>query len=526
MQGNNSGFNYRPPPAWRGGGEREGGGGGAAQNQGRRGGSRPFRGRGGGDRQNNRHQPYPAQHYQRQQQQQFSGGDGVSAAQQAQQYQQPQLLQQQYLAGQDPQNAAYPWQQPQQAYYQPLQMDQSGSIPPQQTLHQQQQLLLQQQQQQVQQRNLAMLPTLLAMAGQLGTFLTHQQQQQQLPMQQQSGSYGYADPSSIALLGSAAMEPYTAAAQTKPPAPFSCENCEKTFEVESQYRTHCKQHVKCSECEFEASKKVVRGHEEEVHAIVDGVKRTFVSKDTPEEIAQWIQERKKKYPTEANIRAKTLAEQERHNRGDVIREPKGLKGNRKERGPLRQMHVASTPVVEVKREEPIKNGLGLLTAYASDISSDAEELAPTEGADPLSTTPKPDPTSDASSLSSSDSSDDDEEEATAPTPDAAHPTPQRQPRSMPICKYFLRNRCTKGDSCAFRHERPPPKTAEQKEAANARRAAASSAAAAGSRRPLLKMLLEADIRKEQNTILQCVRYIVQKDFFETKNQQQTEQMEP
>lgn len=55
-------------------------------------------------------------------------------------------------------------------------------------------------------------------------------------------------------------------------------------------------------------------------------RRTFVCTDTPEEIAKWIADRKKKYPTDANIHAKELEEQERIARGEVIRGGRGNRG--------------------------------------------------------------------------------------------------------------------------------------------------------------------------------------------------------
>lgn len=58
-------------------------------------------------------------------------------------------------------------------------------------------------------------------------------------------------------------------------------------------------HKKCSECDFEACKKVLKLHVEECHS-----KKPIISLDTPEEIEKWIADRKHNYPTAKNIQRK------------------------------------------------------------------------------------------------------------------------------------------------------------------------------------------------------------------------------
>ncbi|KAJ3286520.1 hypothetical protein HK104_008989, partial [Borealophlyctis nickersoniae] len=98
-----------------------------------------------------------------------------------------------------------------------------------------------------------------------------------------------------------------------------CENCDKQFNNRFQLQTHLKAHKKCSQCDFEASGKLVVLHEEEVHALLNGMPiPRLPSLDTPEDIEKWIADRKKKYPTDENVRKKEAEEQEKIARGEII----------------------------------------------------------------------------------------------------------------------------------------------------------------------------------------------------------------
>ncbi|KAJ3334207.1 nuclear fragile X mental retardation protein interacting protein 1 [Blyttiomyces sp. JEL0837] len=89
---------------------------------------------------------------------------------------------------------------------------------------------------------------------------------------------------------------------------FTCDNCEKSFNNEMRYNAHLQTHKKCTMCDFTASAKIVSIHEDEAH--VAGVKVPAVKED-PEEIARWIAERKKRWPSDSNIARKKGEEEER-----------------------------------------------------------------------------------------------------------------------------------------------------------------------------------------------------------------------
>lgn len=76
------------------------------------------------------------------------------------------------------------------------------------------------------------------------------------------------------------------------------------------YENHLSQHVKCPQCEFSASKKVVKEHEQSIHGVFPETKSnkeiSFIKKgeDSPEDIEKWRSERRKNYPTQENIERK------------------------------------------------------------------------------------------------------------------------------------------------------------------------------------------------------------------------------
>ncbi|KAJ3169884.1 nuclear fragile X mental retardation protein interacting protein 1 [Geranomyces variabilis] len=528
--------NYMLPSAWRGGagggdrGSRRASGRGGSRG---RGGGRGGRGGGGGGFYNPRHEPYPRDHtakypsdpYHEQPQQQYA-----PYAPQQQQQQQHEMMMSQQMYGNF-----------QQATATPLVVEQT------------QHALLQQQQQQLmeqQRNNLALLPAALsAMAGHFSGLLQQQQQQQQQQQMHQQQQYHYPDYSSpypqhqayqtaygsayapsssspSATTGAGPLYPgfttttsLSSSSSSDPPPRFRCEGCDKAFHIESQYRTHCETHVKCDHCDFRASQRVVRTHAETVHAeILESAKPAYVSKDSPEEIAQWIADRKKKYPTEANILARQAEMEARIARGELPdHATKKLRGSKHSRSAARgdkkksavgvvdaPTTTTTTTTTTTATTATAATGLGLLAGYASDIS-DGEGKHKDSDADSDSGSTS-DGLSDLDSSSSASDNDDDDGGKESIT---ATRTPQPQTRRGPICRYFKMKRCRKGDACQFRHELPPPRSKTDSQKQQQQLHQQGRQAAEYNRKPLLKMLLENDIRREKSVVLQCIRYLLQ-----------------
>jgi len=88
-----------------------------------------------------------------------------------------------------------------------------------------------------------------------------------------------------------------------------CEACDREFTSQTDFAAHVAAHVPCPVrgCNFQGARRVVNIHVEEAHS---SSKKGVVS-DTPEDIARWIAERKKNFPSRANIERKEKEAQEK-----------------------------------------------------------------------------------------------------------------------------------------------------------------------------------------------------------------------
>jgi hypothetical protein len=72
---------------------------------------------------------------------------------------------------------------------------------------------------------------------------------------------------------------------------------------------HVLQHIKCPQCDFNAAKRIVREHQSKEHGTsvkdadpsVAAQATALFKLDTPEDIERWREERRRRYPTAANV---------------------------------------------------------------------------------------------------------------------------------------------------------------------------------------------------------------------------------
>jgi len=102
--------------------------------------------------------------------------------------------------------------------------------------------------------------------------------------------------------------------------PFHCDSCDRAFKTQEKLDEHISQHKTCglNGCKFTAHPKIVDKHIEMQHET--GLAEVIMRLNTPEDIQKWREERKKNYPTEANIARRQQVRQQRYARGEVIQE--------------------------------------------------------------------------------------------------------------------------------------------------------------------------------------------------------------
>jgi len=123
----------------------------------------------------------------------------------------------------------------------------------------------------------------------------------------------------------------------KSTSPFFCDPCDQGFYNENQYTTHLSQHIKCHKrnCSFSACARVMK-----LHKLKCGSKAPYMV-ESPEEIANYLKERAKHFPTKENIEKKErdklekIAEMKRLNEQKERNQEEDCEDNQPKKGATR-----------------------------------------------------------------------------------------------------------------------------------------------------------------------------------------------
>ncbi|XP_066437986.1 FMR1-interacting protein NUFIP1 isoform X2 [Eleutherodactylus coqui] len=321
-----------------------------------------------------------------------------------------------------------------------------------------------------------------------------------------------------------------------------CDTCDRGFKNIEKYEEHVSQHVKCQEadCNFRAHEKLMHG---------PGSKR--IKLDTPDEIKKWREERRKNYPTLQTIAKKSWLQKEKEERGEVLKTAQfgKMKGMRNGQGGAKDKSFGKNRQHANKMKRKFRNDEAV-KSEGNSVEPSKEPLSNKRNGktvNPLDMLAGNDPESDSgeepastglivipkqvtfglskliSSYGSSSENDSEPEELqikkVAKALEENRQLLETHYPSMDSTNVKVGNlsKAASTDSCSAAMQ---SKDLHRQAHTNIGRNRAKKQVITKRRTTLLEMLLARDIRHERNVILQCVRYIVQNNFFDcTLNRQ-------
>ncbi|KAL7569223.1 hypothetical protein ACA910_016779 [Epithemia clementina (nom. ined.)] len=260
---------------------------------------------------------------------------------------------------------------------------------------------------------------------------------------------------------------------------FRCEQCDIDLDSTSALEAHKASHTSCTLCSFSAAPKVVKAHYQSVHGkfSVSGFKTITVAVpgcpvqrfricvgNRPEDIQQWIAERKKRYPrmnqpNDEKALGQTMESQTMESRPKIDSFSSLLEG----------YGSSDSESSKDDEEKPSKSTKSIDEALSSNAAVSSTTEVPSNQVDPV-----------------------------APTA----PPSNQAPSKRDVCRVYARHgRCRRGSSCPFIHD-----------------PMCHLAGSSDSSRPasLLRKLLQKEVERESILSIQLLKYIVESDFLKNR----------
>ncbi|CAH8428676.1 unnamed protein product [Schistosoma intercalatum] len=288
--------------------------------------------------------------------------------------------------------------------------------------------------------------------------------------------------------------------------------CDIAFYTNEEYKRHLDNHVKCpvEGCPFTSHQKAMRVHQEVIHN--SGLFNVIYRETCDKSVKVWRESRKRNYPTMERVEAKKKLIEERIERGEIFETPQFGSMNKPNSNVLRSSQIgevnASSNKMSTSSKKTSKTSKQCQTNSPSPVVTNQESsirLVPTDY-DSEST--------DNDNITVKDKSSCD---ITDPTTE-----PVEKFNNTSSSRRRKRGRKQKGDKTNDNPDNENTENSQDDPFAShplvklqvKRRQCLSDIHRIHSRPTLLQMLLAEDIRKERNQLMQCIRYIVNENFFQ------------
>lgn len=328
-----------------------------------------------------------------------------------------------------------------------------------------------------------------------------------------------------------------------------CALCERSFKNPQQLNRHVSEHEKCcfEGCLFEGHSSLLKKHIEMQHN--SGLFSRITKIETDEDIEKWKEERRKRYPTIANVEARKLAQEQRMKRGERLEEQKSRFGkvNDRQRAqeftPQNKNETNAANKKKPRRQRNRKNKNSSQNDKQSQETNETEEITEQKIEEELPVTNEIVKENEnvivnplTTLLGAYDTASSDEEEEEKQSADAVNVVVAST--SQEIAEEPVRSEIPIVESESEDDEPPEEQQIERiteeppvDSISNRKRSPDKSSdrprPAKRAKKPtildmtrkirnqnsLLEKLLQKDIRHERNVLLQCVRYVVKNNFF-------------
>ena len=277
-----------------------------------------------------------------------------------------------------------------------------------------------------------------------------------------------------------------------------CDACQISLESEAALRAHTEAHVKCEQCSFTGSQKVVKGHFDKFHGKFAGrgfktvtiavpgcrVQRFRICVGNhPDDVQKWIQDRKRRFPRQSKKEEKDT------NKKDEESKPAAALGS-------------------------LLDGYG---SSSSDSDDDYDDEKP-QSAEMIAVSRAPEGSKISTTtmatvdtiMNDTMSSTMGRETSTVETKSAVLDVTLRPMnyKTRP-CRYFMQNgSCRNGDACNFSHESTKHQSGKNSKMKGKVHSSSSTT--------LLQKLLESDARREATLSLQLLQYLVDCNYLQNQ----------